>query len=183
MEHLFTIVQENGSADTGMSTIWFIIGAVGLWKMFEKAGVEGWAGIIPVYRDYKLCEKVMDRPWYFIRELWILVPFIGWILAIYYKYQICKATARAYGKPDGWAWGYLFLDAVFFCITGFDDSSYYGPYGGGDTRTDEAREARTVDFDVVDNAAPARPVVEEVKAEPVNESDVEFDFNQDDVTE
>ena len=166
-----------------MSTIWFIIGAIGLWKMFEKAGVEGWAGIIPFYRDYKLCEKVMNRPWYWVRELWVIVPFVGWVLYFYYKYQIGKATARAYGKPDGWAWGYLFLEPVFYCITGFDDSSYYGPYGGGDTRTDEARAAKTVDFDVTENKAPVEPVVEEVKAEPVGVSDVEFDFHDDETVE
>lgn len=179
MDQFLAAAQESSASSSGMSTIWFIIGAVGLWKMFEKAGVEGWAGIIPFYREYKLCEKVMNRPWYWLRELWVIIPFVGWALALYYKYQIGKATAKAYGKPDGWAWGYLFLDAAFYCITGFDDSSYYGPYGGGDTRTDEARVAKTVDFDVTENKAPVEPVVEEVKAEPVGESDVEFDFNQD----
>ena len=164
-----------------MSITFFIIGAVGLWKMFEKAGVEGWTGLIPIYRDYKLCEITMNDPLYFLRELWVIVPVVGWVLAIYYKYQIGKATALAFGKPEGWAWGYLFLGEIFFCITGFDNSSYYGPYGGGDTRTGEARGARTVDFDVVENTARVEPAVEEVKAEPVNQSDVEFDFNQDDV--
>ena len=178
MDQLMAAAQEGSSSSSGMSTIWFIIGAIGLWKMFEKAGIEGWAGIIPLYRDYKLCEIVMNRPWYFLRELWIILPVVGWVIALYYKYQIGKATAAAYGKPASWAWGYLFLDGIFYCLTGLDDSSYYGPYGGGDTRTGEAREARTVDFDVVKNDPPVQPV-EEVKVEPVHESDVEFDFNQD----
>ena len=47
MEQLMAAAQENSTANSGMSTIWFIIGAIGLWRMFEKAGVEGWAGIIP----------------------------------------------------------------------------------------------------------------------------------------
>ena len=73
---------------------------------------------------------------------------------------------------------------MFYCITGFSKQySYFGPYGEGDTRTGEARQARTVDFDVVKQA----PVVEKVepvvsKAEPAaakEESEVEFDFNQD----
>ena len=151
--------------------------------MFEKAGVEGWAGLIPFYRDYKLCEVTMGRPWFWLRELWVVVPFVGWILALYYKYQIGMAVAKSYGKPEGWAWGYMFLDAVFYAITGLDDSSYYGIYGGNDTRTGEAREAKTVDFDVLKDTPPVEPVVEEVKAEPVSETDVEFDFNQDDVAE
>ncbi len=192
MDQFLAAAAENSTANSGMSTFWFIIGALGLWKMFEKAGVEGWAGIIPFYREYKLCEITMGRPWYWLRQLWVIVPFVGWALALYYKYQIGKAVAKSYGKPEGWAWGYLFLDAVFYCITGFDSSSYYGRYGGGDTRTEEAREAKTVAFDVMENKVPAEPVVEEVKpepvvqevkAEPVSNSEVEFEFNQDDMVE
>jgi hypothetical protein len=46
---------------------------------------------------------------------------------------------------------------VFYCITGFGSYSYYGPMGIGDTRTHEARGARTVDFDVTKNETPAAP--------------------------
>lgn len=196
MEQLLAYAEENGSSGSGMSTVWFVIGALGLWKMFEKAGVEGWAGLIPLYRDYKLCDKVMGDPWYWLRTLWALVPIIGWVLAIYYEYQICKATAQAYGKPESWAWGYLFLGPVFWLITGFDQSQYYGPFGRGDHRTGEARQAKTVNFDVVEPApveeepvveAYNEPVVEaysEPVVEPVKESEeVEFDFVQDDLTE
>ena len=88
MDSLMTYAQENSSSGSGFSTIWFIIGAIGLWKMFEKAGEPGWIGIIPFYRDYKLCEKVMNDPWYWLRELVVIIPIIGWIGALYFKYQI-----------------------------------------------------------------------------------------------
>ena len=178
MESILAYAQENSAQGSSMSTFWFILGAIGLWKMFEKAGVPGWAGIIPLYRDYKLCEKVMGNPWYWVRVLvLVFIPVIGWIGAIYFEYQICLATAKAYGKPDGWAWGYLFLAPVFWLITGFDSSSYYGPFGSGDNRTGEARQAKTVDFDVIKNE-PAQPAQEE-PAPAAEESDVDFDFNQD----
>lgn len=174
MESLLSYAQENSAQGSSMSTFWFILGAVGLWKMFEKAGVPGWAGIIPLYRNYKLCEKVMGDPWYWLRLLLVFVPIIGWIAALYFDYQISLATAKAYGKPDGWAWGYLFLPPVFWAITGFDSSSYYGPFGSGDSRTGDARQAKTVDFDVIKNEA-AQPE----PAPSGEESDVDFDFNQD----
>ena len=176
-----TYAQENSGSSSTMSTVWFIIGAIGLWKMFEKAGEPGWIGIIPFYRDYKLCEKVMNNPWYWVREFLVIVPIIGWFCYFYFKYQIGKATAQAYGKPEAWAWGYMLLEPVFWAITGLDQSTYYGPFGKGDRRTGEARQAKTVDFDVVKQA----PVKEEpVKVEPVTapkaeESEVEFEFNQD----
>ena len=183
MENLLAYAEENSSQGSGMSTLWFIIGAIGLWKMFEKAGVPGWAGLIPFYRDYKLCEKTMNNPWYWVRTLVVIVPIIGWIAAIYFEYQICKATAKAYGKPESWAWGYLFLAPVFWVITGFDSSSYYGPFGSGDARTGEAREAKTVNFDVVKNEADqaqAQPA-QAAPAASAQESDVDFDFHQEDV--
>jgi hypothetical protein len=200
MNQVFAAAQEVSSEGSSFPTlIWYIIGAVGLWKMFEKAGVEGWASLIPFYRDYKLCEKVMNDPWYWVREFWVIVPFVGWVLALYYKYRIGRATARAFGKPEGWAWGYLFLEPIFFCLTGFDNSSYYGAFGAGDTRTDDAREAKTVDFNVVKNELPkgnggpvedmsaknvtAQPRTVEVKAEPVSEDVVDFEFNQDEISE
>lgn len=163
--------QESGSEGSGLSTILWVVGAVGLWKMFEKAGEAGWAGIIPFYREYKLCEKVMNDPWYWLREFVVIIPIIGWIGYIYFKYQIGKATAAAYGKPQGWAWGYTFLEPVFYCITGFDNSDYYGPYGAGDRRTGAARQARTVDFDVVRNEPETRsynaqPEVKSYQAQP-----------------
>ena len=163
-----------------MSVIWFAIGAAGLWKMFEKAGEPGWIGLIPFYRDYKLCEKVMDDPWYWIREFLVIIPLVGWILYLYYTYQIGKATALAYGKPESWAWGYMLLGPIFWLLTGFDASEYYGPFGRGDRRTGEARQARTVNFDVVKNETKAEePAAAPAAAAEPAESEVEFDFNQD----
>ncbi len=119
--------------------------------MFEKAGLPGWPSIIPLYREYKLCEKVMGNGSYAFRLLLFLIPFIGWILGLYYAFQMYKATARAFGKPESWAWGYLFLTPIFCCITGFGDAEYYGPFGRDDYRTPQARAATTVDFDVRQN--------------------------------
>jgi hypothetical protein len=72
-----------------------------------------------------------------------------------------------------------FLAPVFYCITGFSSQySYFGPNGEGDRRTGEARQAKTVDFDVVKHES-QKPAAE--KAKPVSakeESEVEFDFNQ-----
>lgn len=180
MESLMTYAQDNAGSSSGMSTFWWVIGAIGLWKMFEKAGEPGWAGIIPFYRQYKLCEKVMNDPWYWVRLFVVIIPVIGWFAAIYFQYQIGKATAKAYGQPDGWAWGYTFLSPVFYCITGFGSYDYYGPYGAGDKRTSEARSARTVDFDVVKQETVKEPVVEAYKAPAAQEKaeEVEFEFDQ-----
>ena len=177
MEQFLAYASENSGTTSGGSGIGYIIMAIGLWKMMEKAGEPGWVGIIPLYNQYKLCEKVMNNPWYWVRLFIVIIPIVGWFMYFYFAYQMGKATAKAYGQPEGWAWGYTFLAPVFYCITGFGQYNYYGPFGVGDARTGEARQARTVDFDVVDKQPAPAP-----EAAPA-ESDIEFDFHQDETVE
>ena len=190
MDSLLTYAQENSGSSSTISTLFWIASIAGMWKMFEKAGEQGWKAIIPFYNQYILCDKVMKNPWYWIRLFVVIIPVIGWIAYVYFQYQIGKATAKAYGQPESWAWGYTFIPPIFYCITGFGQYKYYGPFGIGDRRTGEARQAKTVDFDVVKNepytqARPsdfgAAPAAGAKPSEPA-ESVVDFDFNQSDKT-
>ncbi len=181
---MMSAAAEYGENYSSIINIGSIASVVGLWMMFVKAGEAGWIAIIPFYNVYKLCEKVMDNPWYWVRLFTAVIPIVGWIFALYFDFQICKATALAYGKPKEWAWGYLFLGPIFYCITGFDKNiSYYGPWGSGDSRTEQARGARTVDFDVVKNdeqsySQPEETVTVEPVSEPSQTEDVEFTVDE-----
>lgn len=148
---IISYAQDQGTGASTFEVLFSIASIVGLWKMFEKAGTDGWPAIIPFYNLYKLCEVTMGNPWYWVRLAVFFIPIVGWIAGIYFLYQMCKATALAYGKPEGWAFGYLLLSGIFYCITGFDDSVYCGPMGSGDNRTASARGAKTVNFDVIEN--------------------------------
>ena len=187
LDTLLAYAQDTRTTYT--TDIMWIISVVGMWKMFEKAGQPSWAAIIPFYNLYKMCEITMANPWYWLRLFWFVVPVVGWVLGIYYAFQMAKAIALSYGRPDSWAWGYLFLGPIFYCITGFGEAEYYGPMGIGDHRTTDARSAKTVDFDVVKNASsestdyssqvkvePVEPVVEPVR-EP-EEDTVSFNFDE-----
>ena len=88
MEQLLSYASENSGASSSGSGIWYIIMAVGLWKMFEKAGEPGWIGFIPFYNQYKLCEKVMNNPWYWVRLFIVIVPIVGWFMYFYFAYQM-----------------------------------------------------------------------------------------------
>lgn len=148
-----------------------IAAIVGMWKMFTIAGQEGWPAIIPFYNAYKLCEITMGNPWYWVRLFVVFIPVIGWIAFFYFLWQMCKATALSYGKPLSWAWGILFFSGIFYCLIGFGDTEYYGPMGIGDNRTMQARQAKTVDFDVIKNEPAAARVREE-------EDTVDFKFDE-----
>ena len=199
MNGLLAYAQENSGGTSTISFVFEIAAIVGLWMMFTKMNEDGWKAIIPFYNQYKLCEKTMGDPWYWVRLFVVIIPFIGWVAYFYFKYQIGKAVARSFGQADSWAWGYTFLEPVFYCITGFGQYNYYGVMGSGDTRTGDARVAKTVDFDVT-KTAPAEPVVTAAPAEPAaptetvinaapaaapaEPKDVEFEFDpSDDVSE
>lgn len=183
-----TILSYAENQSVGSSTFQLIMGVasiVGMWKMFEKAGEQGWKSLIPVYNMYTLCELVMGNGMYVFRLFIFLIPIIGWIPGFYWLFQICKATAQAYGQDPGYAWGYLFLSPVFYCMTGFSDATkYYGPFGRGDTRSSDARGAKTVNFDVVQNDTTAsaqeysRPTRVEPVVQEVKEDEVSFTVDQ-----
>ncbi len=178
-ENIMTAVQQtqNGGTST-VEFIWWVGTVVGLWKMFEKAGQPGWPSIIPFYNTYKMCEICMGNPWYWLRILVVFIPIIGWIAALYFGYQMYKAVALSFGKPETYAWGLLFLTPVFMCMFGFGEADYYGPNGVGDRRTSQAREAKTVNFDVVKND-PVQPQQTQTRVEPVQPEEETVDFNFD----
>lgn len=177
-DSLMAAAQDQSTGASALETLLYMAIVVGTWFILQKMGQPGWASLIPVYREYKICEKTMGNGSYAFRVLFFFVPVIGGVLYLYYMYQIYKSLARSFAQPEGWAWGYLFLTPVFLCITAFGSYDYYGPYGEYDTRTNDARGARTVDFDVIRNE-PA-PDVKPVDVKPAEAEEVEFEFNQSD---
>ena len=184
---MFTLATyaQNGSGGSFMDIIVWLASVAGLWKMLEKAGEPGWPALIPFYNVYKLCEVTMGNPMYWLRLFVFAIPVVGWIAGFYFMYQISKATALAYGKPEGYAWGYMFLSPIFYCLTGFGSDDYYGPMGVGDHRTSQARQAKTVNFDVVKNE-PSQPQYQDYSqqtrvdayAADKEEETVDFVFDQ-----
>ncbi|MDR0951594.1 MAG: DUF5684 domain-containing protein [Oscillospiraceae bacterium] len=124
-----------------LAAYWFLaLGAYALsviarWKYFQKAGEEGWAALIPFYRDYVLFKISWGNGWYFFLT-WI--PFAGFVFLIIAYVKL----AKAFGKSGGFACGLIFLTLIFECILAFSqDIKYIGPdgvapaapggYGGG----------------------------------------------------
>jgi len=114
---------------------------VGLWKLLEKADVEGWKGIIPFYNYYVMFEVVAGNGMYFLT---MFIPIVGDCVLGYF-------TAKAYGKPTGFMFGLMLVPSIFFPILGFSDATYYGPRGVNDFRTQDAKEAKTVSFETIVN--------------------------------
>ena len=111
-----------------------VVAAIGMWKVFTKAGEKGWKSIIPVYNMYTLCKIIGVNPWWilivFLSSIVTFIPIIGVLAAmaivIYLNILVAKSTANAFGKDTGFAIGLYFLSPIFYCILGFGEAKYEG---------------------------------------------------------
>lgn len=115
----------------GFGLLFSIITVVALWILFQKAGEEGWAAIIPFYNLYILYKITWGNGLYF---LLLLIPLANIVIYIITLVKL----AKAFGKGGGWACGLIFLYPIFICIMAFDKSIVYvgdnpgaGFYAGG----------------------------------------------------
>ncbi|MBR3164466.1 hypothetical protein IKF15_04180 [Candidatus Saccharibacteria bacterium] len=97
--------------------IFFAISIIPTWKIFTKAGVEGWKSIIPIYNTWTLFEIVGLQGWY---SLLLFVPIVNIIVSIYCNIKL----ARAFGKQDVFALGLIIFPFIFHCILAFGSSKY-----------------------------------------------------------
>ncbi|MCA9304467.1 MAG: hypothetical protein KC996_10125 [Phycisphaerales bacterium] len=97
-----------------------LVMAIGMWKVFSKAGHPGWAAFIPILNLYFLC-KTAGRPGWWLILLFIpLVQFVIFIVLIF-------DLAKVFGKGLGFALGLLFFGFIFFPILGLGKSEYRNP--------------------------------------------------------
>lgn len=99
-----------------------VIMLASLWKIYQKAGYQGWEAIIPIYNLYILT-KIVGKPWWWL--LLMCIPYIGFIWSIWTYNMLSKS----FGKTEGFTAGLVLLPFIFFPILAFGDAKYLGPYG------------------------------------------------------
>jgi uncharacterized membrane protein YsdA (DUF1294 family) len=101
-----------------------------MWKVFEKAGREGWKAIIPVYNGWVMAEIAGKPGWWGIVGYAGAIPFIGFIgtiAAFVLGILISIEVAKAFGKEPIFALLLIFLPIIGFAILAFDKSKYTQP--------------------------------------------------------
>ncbi|GAA2247728.1 DUF5684 domain-containing protein [Herbiconiux moechotypicola] len=94
---------------------------IGHWGTFKKAGLHGWAAIIPFYNIWTLC-KVAGRPgWWFI---WYIIPIVNIVIGIIVAVEV----ARKFGRGGAFGFFLLFwpLPFIGYPILAFGSSQYQG---------------------------------------------------------
>jgi len=107
-----------------------VVMVVSMWKVFEKAGVEGWKAIIPVYNGWVLAEIAGKPGWWGIVGLAGIIPVLG-IFASLAQFVlfilIAIELAKAFGKDPVFAALLIILPVVGFPMLAFGDAKYTKP--------------------------------------------------------
>ncbi len=90
---------------------------VSVWKIFTKAGQEGWKSIIPIYNSYVFVE-IAGLPWWVF--LGFFIPVINLVVIIVVHYHL----SQKFGHGMGYALGMTFLPIIFYPVLAFGSSVY-----------------------------------------------------------
>ena len=117
----YSVSAHIGNTQVGIFTvIYVVIMVIAMWKIFEKAGVEGWKAVIPFYDVYVAYKIAWGSGWIC---LLLVVPVVGFVTAIITSYKM----AKAFGHGIGYTLGLIVLPFVFAPVLGFGKDEYVGP--------------------------------------------------------
>lgn len=111
-----------------------IVYTIALWKLFKKAGKNGWEAIIPFYNTYVLIEIAGLNWWYFLIAIsGTIVTIIGldsisWITNIaslavnfFIFYNIAKKMKK---ESIGYAIASIFISKILILVLGFSKDEF-----------------------------------------------------------
>jgi hypothetical protein len=87
------------------------------WKIYQKAGYEGWEFLIPIYGQLILL-RIIGKPWWWIFLL--NIPIFNLIWHVWSN----NLLSKRFGKDVGFTLGLVFLPIVFYPILAFSDAKY-----------------------------------------------------------
>lgn len=104
-----------------IALVWYVLVAVALWRVFDKAGYPGILAIIPIVNVFILVKVAGYSAWL---GLLYLIPIVGWIFSI----VVAVRVGRGFGKGGVWSFFLLWLVAfVGYFILGFGRATYTKP--------------------------------------------------------
>ena len=95
----------------------YVLVVIAEWKIFKKAGKDGWKALIPVYSTYTLLQILNMEPMLCFLSL---LPFANFMLGIVMDIKL----AKSFGKTTGFGVGLILLTPIFLMILGFGDAKY-----------------------------------------------------------
>lgn len=125
-----------------IALVFLVLEIVANWKIFIKAGEDGWKAIIPYYNSF-ITFKIGGNTMYF--WIWLAASVLNYILsaisdsgfvgilaslcslAVFVMYVLREYNiAKAFGKGIGFTVGLVLLNPIFRMILGFGSAEYQG---------------------------------------------------------
>ena len=110
-----------GAQELFLLFIIFLLGVIPIssyWKLFEKAGEDGSAAILPFYGTI-IQLRIVEKPWW-----WLILMFIPYVGLIWYVWMI-NLFVKKFGKSEIWTIGCIFLPFIFLPILAFSNEIKY----------------------------------------------------------
>ena len=104
-----------------------IIYLIAWWKMFTKAGEEGWKILIPFYNAYIQFRIIYGNGWKFLLIFLTIVPIIGWFVLLMILIMVPVRMAQVYGKSVGFGILNIFFPGICILPMAFGRCDYEGP--------------------------------------------------------
>lgn len=156
---LLTGASAGAGAAAGIGVFLLVLGIISLvigvivviswWKIFKKAGKNGWEAIIPIYNLITMIE-IIEKPMYYI--IFFFIPITQLI--------IWMALVEKFGKPTSFGVLMFFFPFVCLPMLAFGKDTYRK------TAEPTKAEATVVEKPATAAAAPAAPVTAESTATP-----------------
>ncbi|MCH4890819.1 hypothetical protein EZV73_24785 [Acidaminobacter sp. JC074] len=110
---------------SGFFLLWLgmiVVSIIAMWKVFEKADVDGWKSLIPFLNIWEMLKISGLNPLFI---LLLLVPLINGVIGIYFAYKFVES----YGFGIGGFLLYFFFTPFFMLYMGFSSEvEYVGNY-------------------------------------------------------
>lgn len=179
----------------------YVIAVIGMWKMFTKAGVDGWKAIIPILNIYELYKMSWNRNYFWAALILTIVgrgvsssengffAFIGTICligAFILNVLLYNHLSKSFGQGIGFTVGLLLLPIIFFPILGFGSAQYEGNLSGASSaeyapykdvtpvNNDDVIDAETVPYTAPDVTPDSADTSSETNKDPLAPSDSNF---------
>jgi hypothetical protein len=94
---------------------------VATWKVYQKAGRQGWASVVPFYNSVVMLDIIGEPYWWVVL---LLVPFVNIVILII----IARRLAACFGRGAGFTLGLIFLPFIFYPILAFGSAQYSAAY-------------------------------------------------------
>ncbi|WP_235903536.1 signal peptidase I [Taibaiella lutea] len=97
----------------------FVLPAMGLYKMFQKAGMPAWIALVPVLNTWYMLKLTQKPKWWFVAQL---IPVAGYLftIGIYIEFVRCFGKIKFYQQALT-----AFAPFLYFIYIGFNKKDHF----------------------------------------------------------